>query len=99
FALMNLNPFRYLYISSSFTSMLGRQPADVDDGRSLMEELIHPDDRGAWEVQRAAIATGDPVQAEIRITRHDGRQRWLRIVSTPVDNPTGPPERCVVTIE
>ena len=43
---------------------------------------------------------GEAVQAQYRIHRRDdGEQRWLRVTSTPVQNPEAPVTRTVVTIE
>lgn len=66
-------------------------------GRALAEELhngwhtgIHPEDlarvRGLWE---AAVATGQPYQAEYRLHRPTGEYRWVLMRATRCVSATG----------
>jgi PAS domain S-box-containing protein len=99
FALVELEPFRYLYVSSGIAALLGREPTDPDDSQRLMSAVIDPDDRETWLAFRADIAGGAACHIEYRIQRPDGQRRWLRSTATPVHNPDGPPRRTVVTVE
>ena len=99
FVLIELNTSRYLYLSSGFGKLFGSEPREVDGSQSLMEDLIHPEDIEIWRRNRTAIMRGEAVQAQYRIHRRDGEQRWLRVTSTPVENSQGPVTRTVVTIE
>jgi PAS domain S-box-containing protein len=66
-------------------------------GRSIKDMLgwgwgavVHPDDFhrfvGAWQ---AAVATGEPMEAEARIQRMDGVYRWLLIRNVPLRDELG----------
>jgi PAS domain S-box-containing protein len=99
FVLIELNTSRYLYLSSGFEKLFGSEPRDLMASQSLMDDLIHPEDRDIWLSNRAAITRGEAVQAQYRIQRRDGQQSWLRVTSTPVENPQGPVTRTVITIE
>ena len=52
--------------------------------------LIHPDDLttfvGKWQ---AAVATGEPMESEIRVRRMDGDYLWLLIRNVPLQDETG----------
>jgi PAS domain S-box-containing protein len=99
FVLIELSTSRYLYLSSGFEKLFGSEPRDLMGSQSLMEDLLHPEDRDLWQANRAAMTRGEAVQAQYRIRRGDGEQRWLRVSSTPVENPQGPVTRTVITIE
>jgi protein-histidine pros-kinase len=99
FVLIEFSSSRYLYLSSGFEKLFGGKPQQITSTQSLLEGLIHPDDRETWMASRGAIMAGEAVQAQYRIQRRDGQQRWLRVTSTPVENPHGPVTRTVVTIE
>ena len=99
FVLIELSTSRYLYLSSGFEKLFGSEPRDLMGSQSLMEDLLHPEDRDLWQANRAAMSRGEAVQAQYRIRRGDGEQRWLRVSSTPVENPQGPVTRTVITIE
>ena len=99
FALLEFDPFRYLYVSSGVKALLGRDAVDLQSSEELLTELIHPDDRHAVEGIREAAASGQPVQAEYRLQLPDNLQRWVRVTVTPVDTPASPRRRAVITIE
>jgi PAS domain S-box-containing protein len=52
--------------------------------------VIHPEDRtgliGKW---RAALATGEPVETEVRLRRATGDYRWLLVRAVPLRDETG----------
>ncbi|MBV8842377.1 MAG: PAS domain-containing protein, partial [Bryobacterales bacterium] len=54
------------------------------------ETSIHPEDRqrflAAW---RAAVASGQPMEAEARVRRTDGQYRWLLIRNVPLRDKGG----------
>ncbi len=99
FVLLDLSTSRYLYLSSGFKKLFGSEPRDLTGSQSLMDDLIHPQDREIWLAKRAAMSRGEAVQGEYRIQRRDGERRWLRVTSTPVENPLAPVTRTVITIE
>ena len=55
---------------------------------------IHPDDAerhaNAW---RAAMATGEPLESEIRLRRRDGVYRWFLIRAVPLRDADGTPTK------
>jgi PAS domain S-box-containing protein len=99
FALLEFDPFRYLYISSGVKELLGRDPEEIQYSAELISDLIHPDDRAGLDGTREAAASGQAVQAEYRIQLPDGLQRWVCLTVTPVDNSGSPRRRAVITIE
>ncbi|WP_137174463.1 PAS domain S-box protein [Massilia sp. HP4] len=41
------------------------------------DQLVHPDDKARYKgLWAASVATGAPLDAEIRVRRHDGEYRW-----------------------
>jgi PAS domain S-box-containing protein len=64
------------YISPSVTRVLGYTPDDFYTNHTLMQEVIHPDDRRASEADRS-----DPDQASgtlaLRVVRKDGAVIWI----------------------
>ncbi|MEI9974624.1 MAG: PAS domain-containing protein [Ignavibacteriota bacterium] len=66
-------------------------------GRSLESLLgwewrtaVHPDDVGAFLIDwRAALATGQPLEREIRVRRADGEYHWWLIRNEPKRDETG----------
>ncbi len=64
-------------------------------GRSWAD-AVHPDDQPVVRAGRdRAVATGDPLELEVRLRRHDGEHRWhlvrvIPVVLTPDAAGTGP---------
>ncbi len=51
---------------------------------------VHPDDRAEAAAKwQQAVATGQPLEAEERIRRHDGAWRWMRVLAAPVRDERG----------
>ncbi len=99
FALLELDPFRYLYVSSGVRALLGREPESIQPDDDLLTDGIHPEDREGLAAHRAAATRGQAVEAEFRIINTEGQERWVRVAATPVANPDGQPVRSVITIE
>jgi PAS domain S-box-containing protein len=66
------------YVSPSFATMLGLDPADFPLGFSAFFDRIHPDDR-ARALRDAAVSeeTGAPFDLEYRLRRADGGWIWV----------------------
>jgi PAS domain S-box-containing protein len=63
------------YVNKTWRDNTGLQLADIQDGG--WRRIVHPDDQERSErLWRAAIATGEPLEIEQRIRRHDGLYRW-----------------------
>ena len=77
-----------LYVSPSFTRMLGRPESDFI-GKSR-KDLVHPDDLPIV-VEKMAETLGNPgklIQARYRLQRQDGSWRWVDMRATNfLDNP------------
>ena len=63
------------HVNGRFVEYAGMTPAQT--AGSAWREAIHPDDLQAHETRwRAAIATGEPHESEVRFRRSDGAYRW-----------------------
>src|SRR5438067_6495172 len=52
--------------------------------------VIHPDDmESAMRVWTPALETGEPMQNEMRLRRHDGTYRWYLVQGVPVRDESG----------
>ncbi len=85
-----------IYVNDSFRAYTGR-----DDSGLLghaWADILHPDDaeRG-WASWNAAIASGNPFEAEYRFRRHDGAWRWHLVRALPVRRDADAVERWVGT--
>jgi two-component system NtrC family sensor kinase len=59
------------------------RPAELRDGRSLLD-VIHPDDAKRAQREWAyAVATATPYEVDCRLRRHDGVYRWHTLRSMP----------------
>ncbi len=67
---------KILYISPSCERITGYPPAEFIADPSLLERIIHPEDRGAWE-QHLLLDTTHERELIFRILRHDGNTRWI----------------------
>jgi PAS domain S-box-containing protein len=100
FALRQIDPRAYLYVSPGFRRLTGWGPEDLSSDLSLPLSMVHPDDRE--RVESSFFEPSDPwesARSEHRIIRADGEVRWVRTSARPVPNPHGPPERIVTTTE
>lgn len=59
-------------------------------------QIIHADDLAqSMEVWGRALASGEPMQNEMRLRRHDGVYRWHLVSAVPSLSPTGEVDRWV----
>ena len=81
---------KFIYSSPSCLRTTGYRPEDFLRRPGLMKEIIHPEDRAAWEEHRP-MAPRSPREgrAEFRIIRADGEARWLEHICQPVFDPSG----------
>jgi PAS domain S-box-containing protein len=53
-------------------------------------ESLHPDDRDRFmEAWRTTFASGQPMEAEVRVRRADGQYRWLLVHNVPLRDKAG----------
>ena len=70
-------------ISESYREYTG---LTLDEARNWADHaVIHPDDmESAMRVWTPALETGEPMQNEMRLRRHDGTYRWYLVQGVPV---------------
>jgi len=74
----------HFYVSGGFRELFGVEPGAFMRGESLLLELIHPDDRAAFEAATALSATDLTRKViEFRIRTPIGEARWVKSVSRP----------------
>ncbi|MFP5410414.1 MAG: EAL domain-containing protein [Gammaproteobacteria bacterium] len=81
----------YLYVSPACRDVSGYAPADFFADGGLMEKIIHPDDRAAWESHRASVPAAAPDMHVFRIRARDGSEHWIEHVCKPVFDAAGQP--------
>src|SRR6267143_31883 len=76
------------FINRRFLEFTGRSKEDMLGWG--WGSLVHPDDLtgyiGEWQ---AAVASGEPMEGEIRVRRMDGEYRWLLIRNVPLRDELG----------
>ncbi|HWO35068.1 MAG TPA: PAS domain-containing protein [Candidatus Acidoferrum sp.] len=76
------------FINRRFLEFTGRSMGDMLGWG--WGSLVHPDDLtgyvGEWQ---AAVATGEPMEGEVRVRRVDGEYRWLLIRNVPLRDELG----------
>jgi PAS domain S-box-containing protein len=80
----------YHYMSPVVARITGRPPeAFLRGGAAAWRDVIHPEDRPAWDRALARLRAGQPSQEEYRVVLPDGLFRWVRDSVTPTP-PTQP---------
>ncbi len=85
-----------IWCSTRFYSILGRDNENFKLTHSIWIELIHPEDREAFE---SALNSGGPFNIECRIERNDHSYRWVRICGASHRNVRGQPIRMAGSLE
>jgi PAS domain S-box-containing protein len=81
---------RYLYVSPSCERICGRKPADFLADPTLLDLLVHPEDRPRFgEQMKILTASPSSVEFEFRIVHRDGTIRWLAQACQPVHGEQG----------
>jgi PAS domain S-box-containing protein len=79
-----------LYASSGCTELYELEPEAIQANSQVLTDLIHPDDREAYEQSVAAsIATSSPWNWEGRIITPSGKLKWVQGRSRPQQQPNG----------
>lgn len=68
--------------NDQFKTLTGYTTEELGDDKIM--RLIHPDDRLPVLAGREHIRQGEATSDEVRMTRRDGEERWLRIERLPV---------------
>jgi diguanylate cyclase (GGDEF)-like protein/PAS domain S-box-containing protein len=67
------------YISPQVERLLGYRPDEWLAHSTPFGSSVHPDDRDrTWEIELRSARTGEPFQAEYRMTDRSGRMLWIR---------------------
>ncbi len=79
---------RVTYVSPSYERVWGRPGKDILTGELQFLETVHPDDRERVRAAQIAFAKGAYFEAEYRILRPDGSERWIWDRAIPVRGET-----------
>ena len=82
----------YVYITPSCEQITGYTAGEFDADCSLLNAIVHPDDREMWTKHREEETRSTAsLSLEIRIVRKDGEIRWVSHRCQPVTDATGKP--------
>lgn len=73
------------FISSNCQTIFGHLDAEFYADPALLEQLIHPDDRGRWQ-QHVARSISYAKSIELRMCTIDGSVRWFRHYSRQIQD-------------
>ena len=81
-----------MWVSRQSTQMLGYTPEEWISRPDFFLTILHPDDRERVVAGTAhTIATGEPLEMEYRLLRHDGDVLWVRDEGVLVRDAAGRP--------
>ena len=77
-----------VYMSPSVERVTGYPAKDFITDRDLINRIVHPDDRAAWD-SHVSLHTqhekaDDPVEIEFRILTREGEIRWISHICRPI---------------
>lgn len=80
----------FSYVSPSCARMTGYAPAEFLSRPRLLEEIVHPSHREAFEEHlRGAPPDGEPVSLKLRLTCRNGRDCWVEHAARQVHDAQG----------
>jgi PAS domain S-box-containing protein len=68
----------FRYLSPVVENLTGRPAEFFQNDLARWQDVIHPEDRAAWQNALRRLRSGEPTQVEYRVVWPDGRVRWLR---------------------
>jgi PAS domain S-box-containing protein len=75
---------KFTYVSKEVTRLTGKTPEEVIANPGLLYGLIHEDDIPKLvKAEKESFERMDIFNEEVRCFTHDGKMKWLNIVSTP----------------
>ncbi len=81
---------RFLYVSPACEQVTGYAPEEFFDRPQLIGEIVHPEDREAFEGYFAKVGEGSgPELMEYRIVAKSGEVRWISHSCGPMYTPEG----------
>jgi diguanylate cyclase len=63
------------------------------EGLGIIEDLLHPDDKGHFHQKKAEWLTGIPTKVEFRVVLPDGQIRWKQLSTNSIVNSNGKLEK------
>ncbi|MHB1050956.1 MAG: LytS/YhcK type 5TM receptor domain-containing protein [Bacteroidota bacterium] len=79
----------FIYCSRSCEHITGYTPADFESNPTLLETIVHPEDREIFRRHRTVADAQRHEQIDFRIIRRDGTIRWIGHSCVPVYNAEG----------
>jgi len=81
-----------VYMSPSVERITGYPAKDFIADRDLIDRIVHPDDRAAWDFHALLYTkvevTDDPVEIEFRILTREGEIRWINHICRTICSDT-----------
>ncbi|MEI6502958.1 MAG: PAS domain-containing protein, partial [Armatimonadota bacterium] len=73
------DPFRITLVTDGIVELSGYTRQEIMNRPTLMQEMVHPDDRPAVQQQREAILAGEltDVHHRVRLLHKSGELRWM----------------------
>ena len=84
FLIRQVDPPVYVYLNPAFRKVFGFDADGPVPTPAEVKALVHPDDAQRVSEILTECALGQRVEAEFRLTRPDGGQRWVSARFTPV---------------
>jgi PAS domain S-box-containing protein len=92
-------PRNRLYLAPRLTAVLGLEPKDFPTDREQFLDLLHPEDRAAFDAAAYAHTQHRlPFAHECRARHADGTERWILVRGQAVWNERGEPVRLAGSI-
>lgn len=89
FWIVELPPFRILYISPAYEQIWGRTCQSLYDQPKSFLDAVYPEDRVRVLDAMEQQGRGEPTDTEYRIIRTDGSVRWIRDRGFPIKDGSG----------
>lgn len=81
---------RMVYISPACEQLSGYTPRHFTENPSLLNAIVFPEDREAWEAHVVEEQSGtDSMEIQFRIVTQEGKVRWIDHVCRPVTDAGG----------
>lgn len=81
---------RYIYVAPACTEITGYAPEAFMADKTLMSQIIHPEDQADWQEHRElTLRTQSHTLTRFRIVDRSGNQRWIEHLCRPVIDASG----------
>ncbi|MDD1620820.1 MAG: EAL domain-containing protein [Methylococcaceae bacterium] len=80
----------FIYVSPACAGIAGYAPEEFLADKELMSEIIHPEDRAAWDEHTGAVLNAQPhLMPGFRIIDRSGNVHWIEHLCRPVIDASG----------